>query len=801
MRRFTLNRELEMIWSHPHEGQIYLLLAVILVGLLFLAFRFASGPIARSKAIIALRSAAIGIVILILLNPVRVEHMNRAGPPPSAIFLIDESRSMSLEAPISRAQAVEQMIRRGEAWLPADRRPLIQKYGFGRELYALSEPAERSHPPGDLTRLGLALEQLPARFEKELPFGVFVFSDGRSTDLESLKAIGPAYRQLGVPIHVVPVGDSQIAGDVAVQDIDAPRDARPGTRVPVRVTLRSRGYAGERTELSIRSNSNSEPAVLAAIPITMTDGEQAHELVIEADQAKGGLSVEVSPLHREAITANNVVPFEIKPRDAKLRVIYMEGSPLPEYRYIQDALEEGPNVTCVSMSTDNMHAVHPRLFRINDPRQGFPSTRKELLSYDVIICSDISLGAFTPEQLDWTVELVGKRGGGFVMIGGNRSFGPGGWDQTVWDGLIPVDMSGHGRGKPDFASTGFKVVVPAGAMSHPIWKIVDDPGRNREVLARMPAFGGTNLVDRLKPAAIVLGVADRPLVPAPAAAQKGPRVRKDTAGPSSGGPDQERTLAEIGTIFACQAFGRGRTFAMATDSTWAWGTEFETTWGEGDNRYFRKFWRNVLYWLTENRDGSSRRLRVETDKVFYRAGEPIQITARAYDDELAETERYQLFARLHSPEQAESESPESAVTDLVSTLQDKTYRGKLVTPPASEIFDSSGSTVHQLTLDVVARDGNDEAAKSSVELQVIDDPAEFRDPRPDHLALGEIARNSGGEVIHDPEELAGLLARHRDDSVQVVVRRSPLWDTLPLWFLVMGLLSAEWIIRRRKGLA
>ncbi len=62
-----------------------------------------------------------------------------------------------------------------------------------------------------------------------------------------------AYRALGIPIHVVPVGDERISGDVAVQGIDAPRDARPGTRVPVRVTLRSRGCAGERTELSIRA--------------------------------------------------------------------------------------------------------------------------------------------------------------------------------------------------------------------------------------------------------------------------------------------------------------------------------------------------------------------------------------------------------------------------------------------------------------------------------------------------------------------------------------------------------------------
>ena len=73
---------------------------------------------------------------------------------------------------------------------------------------------------------------------------------------------------------------------------------------------------------------------------------------------------------------------------------------------------------------------------------------------------------------------------------------------------------------------------------------------------------------------------------------------------------------------------------MATDTTEAWGSDFEKIWGEGDNRYFRKFWRNVVRWLTENVDGGNRRLRVETDKVIYRPGESIQITAKAYDQTL-----------------------------------------------------------------------------------------------------------------------------------------------------------------------
>ncbi len=64
-----------MIWSHPHESRFFVLLAVGLAVLLFLAFRLASRPTARSKAIIALRSTAIALIVLILLNPVRVEQV------------------------------------------------------------------------------------------------------------------------------------------------------------------------------------------------------------------------------------------------------------------------------------------------------------------------------------------------------------------------------------------------------------------------------------------------------------------------------------------------------------------------------------------------------------------------------------------------------------------------------------------------------------------------------------------------------------------------------------------------------
>ena len=178
--------------------------------------------------------------------------------------------------------------------------------------------------------------------------------------------------------------------------------------------------------------------------MTLAGGEQSHELVVETDQAKGPLAVKLPVLPHEAIAANNVVPFQIAPRPGIIRVLYMEGTGPPEERFLKDALEEDAGIRCTTMYVNNQYDQKPILHRGDNPGLGYPTSRQELFEYDVVICSDIARTAFTREQLEWTVELVAQRGGGFVMIGGNTSFGGGGWDQTIWDGMIPIDMSGRG---------------------------------------------------------------------------------------------------------------------------------------------------------------------------------------------------------------------------------------------------------------------------------------------------------------------------------------------------------------------
>jgi uncharacterized membrane protein len=621
---------------------------------------------------------------------------------------------------------------------------------------------------------------------------VYVFSDGRSTEAGEIDPVARGYQKLGVPIHVVPLGDPKTLGDVAIQNLVVPREVRPGTLVPIRVVLRSLGMAGHRAEVRVRSLREPDRKPLAMLPLTLADGEVAADLTIEADSAKGPLVVEVPPLDRETIQDNNLVPFQVAARSSKVRVIYMEGSPDGEEKYVHEALTEDPEIECLTMILDNQHNNVQHLHRVHDTNLGYPTTREELFGYDVVICSDIDRSAFTQAQLDWTVELVGRRGGGFAMVGGVTSFGAGRWDQSVWDGLIPIDMSGRPNGGEGTLWADLKVRIPPEVEDHPVWRIVDSPAENRRILDAMPHFSGSNLTDRVKPAATVLGLTDIAGMPVRGVQMPQTVVQRRTQNAP------QRRQAQLMPVFSCQPFGRGRTFAMSTDTTNSWGYQFEHQWGEGDNRYFRKYWRNVVRWLAENSFNGNRRLQVETDKVFYRPGQPVRVSARAFDEHLEPTRRYTLSARLSKL----GETPRAADRGVVMTLADDgAYQAELAAPSLDDLAGASSPTGRKAVLVVSARDARGFVSQSALDIPILNDSPEFREPRPDHNLLQNLARVSGGRVLSRPNELADLLAANSEDPGEVIVSRVPVWDHPALWGLLIGLLTVEWVVRKVKGLA
>ena len=363
-------------------------------------------------------------------------------------------------------------------------------------------------PTDSDTQLLTALRQVPSRFGRRPPAGIVLFSDGRARDESGVDQLAKQFAMLNVPVHVVPVGDTAKGGDVAIVACVVPPRARRFSEVEVQVFLRSYGYDGRRCEVSLVAPSSVEGEadknLAPPVPVTLHDGFQSVGLSFRTDSKTRKLQVNVSSLPDEVSTANNSFKAEVQIDRTKIRVLYVEGSSQPlqpvqtgaryevrgPYSDLQKALTEDDDIECVVLHTPYGRG---RVTRVTDGSavtgRGFPETVAELSAFDAIILSDVAADAFTEQQLAWLEKWVGQRGGGLLMVGGQRSFRAGGWDDTPLAEMLPVEMRNENDWLP---GTQVSVIAEPQAMSHPLWTIVTDERQNRDIIGQFPSFFGAN---------------------------------------------------------------------------------------------------------------------------------------------------------------------------------------------------------------------------------------------------------------------------------------------------------------------
>ena len=90
---------------------------------------------------------------------------------------------------------------------------------------------------------------------------------------------------------------------------------------------------------------------------------------------------------------------------------------------------------------------------------------------------------------------------------------------------------------------------------------------------------------------------------------------------------------------------------------------------------------------------------------------------------------------------------------------------------------------------------------TSLEVRVLSDPFENRNPLPNHDLLNRVASVSGGQVLESPDQLAEILSERTVTREAPIESRQPAWDRW--WWLaaLVGLLSVDWIWRRLLGMA
>lgn len=847
-------------------------------------FRWLAGApaaISRRMGLYMLRGVIVVTVMALLLNPVEVSQMPGLVERPEVFYLLDSSQSMALGAPTTRWDEAVQTIRDVAEATRGTAHADVKLFRFGQRLLASDDyermglektqsqgttagaarvplsgealAAERTQksvvksplaPTDGDTQLVTALRQISSRFGHKPPASIVLFSDGRARDETGVDQIVSQFQRLQVPIHVLPTGSLGKRGDISIVAAVVPPRVRKFLEVEVQVFIRSYGFEGHRTEvvLSIPDAPGKPGRKLSSVPVTLHSGFQAATLTFRSEMETHRVQVAIASMPDEISESNNSLSSEIAIDRTKIRVLYVEGSSQPlaasqvggrqvirgPYSDLQRALMEDDDIECVVLSS--MFGAG-RLNRVSensvDSARAFPETKAELAAFDAILLSDIAERSFTEKQLEWVEEWIGQRGGGLLMVGGSRSFASGGWNETVVAQMLPIEMLPGNDWNP---GEQVRWKPNLGSDPHPVWTILSDQRRNREVVESVPGFAGANRFAGVKP--------NLTLVLADSVPYQGPPLSTQPRGSNSSQTINNftRALESIVTrptvvpgpangpqpSLVVGRYGRGRTMAISTAVVPPWANDFVNNWKQGEQNYYSKFWRNVVYWLTENSSIGRRRLIATADKRFYHPGDTITLGASAFNELARQTKDYRIVAMIE-PNAALKDNPgdysplrwpegmtrtsgeegpfiawgEEIEIPITSAGDKPTYGFTL---PIADAL-SSGSASHSLRVELTAYEDLTQVDSTSLDVQILHDPFELQNPFPNHDLLKKIAGLSGGRILSGASDLTRIL---EDLPVKVgppVTKKTPIWSTWALWTWLLGLLTIEWLWRRKIGLA
>ena len=835
-----------------------------------------ANPVAQRWSLWGLRGAILLIVVVVILNPVKVDQLEGPKQHPEMFYLVDASASMQMGNPRSRWDQTLATIRAAHE-KASDSTAVIKPFRFGQRLAAIERPDQIGLAAGEIlkitpaantgrtpkavtptdgdTRLQAALRQISSRFSRVPPQGIVLFSDGRVHDETGLEQIAAEFAKLKVPIHVVPVGDMGKGGDVAIAAVVAPPKVRKYTEVEVQVFVRSFGYEGQRSEVRLMELENGrEGRKLASLPITLQSGYQSVSLSFRADLATRKLRVTIPAAPNEVSDRNNQLETEMGIERTKIRVLYVEGSAQPmtavrvgdRYQYrgpfsdLKQALTDDEDIECVVLAVPGGIGRPQRIaeYAQVDGVRGFPTTVAELSAFDAIILSDVAAESFTEKQLEWIEQWIGQRGGGLCMVGGEHSFASGGWEQTPLAAMLPVEML---PGSADWVpGETIRVVPDLPPTPHPLWTLVADEKQNRQIAETFPVISGVNRWAGARPNLTTV-LATTAISGSPVAALQPvgafglplnirsiPDVINTLTQPVAAPKVASDEAASAVPAIVAGRYGKGRTLALAFPITSPSAEELVLKWGqEGDNRYYGKFVRNLVYWLTESSAIGRRRLVASADKRFYRPGESITVRAATYDESAAPTKNYRVTAMVepHSASGAEADSDDSPLRWPAGMPRESGEEGPFIlwgeeftlplggntgnetaVPlhaiqlPLAEAL-TSGASSHSLRVELTAYEDQTQVDSTSLDIQILHDPFEQQNPFPDHELLGRVAAASGGKVLRSADDLANVLTDVPVNVGPPIIKRAPLWSNVWVWGLLLGLLTVEWCWRRTLGLA
>lgn len=721
------------------------------------AIAVATYTIARGKSTVfdrgimaGLRVALIGTLVFCLMQPTLtlstvVPQQNFVG------ILLDDSRSMLLqdESGAPRNQFIADAFTPEQSQLLSD---LSER--FVLRFFRFSDVARRMDGLGEMTfdgthsNLANALDAAREELAGVPLSGLVMVTDGADTGERPLTEAIVPLQAAGVPVFTVGVGDEAIAPDIELGRVELPRTALAGSTLMVDVVVTQDGFRDGTTvpvivedetrilvEENVQLGPDMEPVVTRI----------AFEL---PDAGAKRVRFRIPPQPGERVERNNARDAWLDVRGEREKILYFEGEPRWEVKFMRRAVADDDNLQLVLLQ----RTAENKFLRldVSDSTElefGFPATREELYRYRGLVIGSVEASFFTHDQIQMIADFVSERGGGVLFLGGQSSFAEGGWGGTAVEELMPVVL-----GTPDGGEDGFFAEIdvrptPAG-LAHPTVQLDAEPVEVADRWEALPSLTSVNPLNEIRPGATALLVGAR----------------------STGGPDQ--------VVLAFQRYGRGTSIALTVQDSWLWQMHSDIPL---EDQTHETFWKQMLRWLV---DGVPDAVAAATDQEQVEPGEVVRVLASIADSTFIEVNDAAVNATVVSPSGVEETIPLEWTVE-----EDGEYAGEF---RPSEMGD------YEITINA-DRDGSSLGSDVAYVHTAPSDREFFGAARRTRV-LQRIADDTGGR-FYTPDDVSTLAEDITVTGAGVTLAEEhDLWDMPVLFLLMLLLMGAEWAFRRIRGL-
>jgi uncharacterized membrane protein len=604
---------------------------------------------------------------------------------------------------------------------------------------------------GERTDLAAALDRARQELGSAPLAGLVVVSDGADNGGGALTEALVALRAAGVPVSTVGLGRERFDRDLEVARVEAPREVLEDTTLAADVRLTHRGLAGERVRLLVEDGGRVVHSQEVELPAVGELAVRVHATASEPGPRV--FSFRVVPLAGEQVVENNRRDVLIRVADREEKILYFEGEPRFEAKFLRRAVDGDDNLRVVTL----LRTSENKFYRVavddaEELADGFPRSREELYRYRGLILGSIEASFFSADQLRMIGEFVSERGGGLLMLGGRHSFSEGGYARTPVADALPVvleEREARAERPPKRFFANVAVELTPFGRSHALTQLAATEPESAARWKALPALSIVNPVSRAKPGAATL-------LTGALSGQHAPQV-----------------------VLAYQRYGSGKALAFTVQDSWQWQMHAEVPL---EDLTHEGLWRQMLRWLVSDVPGT---VRVTPSEDRTSPGRSVELRVEVRDEAFVRLNDADVVAVVTDPAGHEREVPVEW-----SVERDGEYRAR---------FATEAPGLYAVRVEASRRGEPLGSATTSVEAAPIAD--EYFGAERRTALLKRVAEETGGR-FYTPETLANLPEDLRyTESGSTLKERKELWDMPALFLLALGLACGEWGYRKWRGLA